>query len=80
MTPRVFIKNGAVRVRPLDPATKSIIKILGVAFGYGYVPWEMQVLIWVGEVNGSRRKRSLLRLREAAEICPRVKGVERLLM
>lgn len=79
MPPRVFIQSGAVR--PLDPATpKSIIKILGVAFGYDYVPWEMQVLIWVGEVSGSGRKRSLLRMREAAEdeICPRVRGSERL--
>lgn len=41
----------AVGVRQLEPTTlDSIIKIPGVAFGYGYVPWEMQVLIWVGEV------------------------------
>lgn len=71
----------AVGVRPLEPATpKSIIKTLGVAFGCGYMLWEMQVLIWVGEVSGSGRKRSLLRMREAAEdeICPRMRGAERL--
>lgn len=70
-----------MRVKLLEPATpKSIIKILGVAFGYDYVPWEMQVLIWVGEVSGSGRKRSLLRMREAVEddICLRVRGAERL--
>lgn len=79
--PLLMSSSRAVRVRSLDPATpKSIIKILGVAFGYGYELWEMQVLIWMGEVSDFGRKRSLLRLPEAAEdeICQWVRGAERL--
>ena len=53
----LLMSSRAVRVRSLDPATpKSIIKILGVAFGYGYVRREIQVLIWMGEVRDLGRK------------------------
>lgn len=68
-------------IRPLEPATpNSTIKNHRVSFGYGYMPWEMQVLIRVGEVSGSGRKRSLFRMREVVEdeICPRVRELERL--
>lgn len=73
MPPRVFIKSGE------GQTARACHPQVGVAFGYVYVPWEMQVLIWVGEVTGSGRKRSLLRMREAAEdeIGPRVWGAER---
>lgn len=65
LLPGVSIQSGGGQTtRARHPQLDN--KIPRVALGYGFVPWEMQVWIWVGEVSGSGRKRSLLRMPEAA--------------